>query len=87
MPYFDYDGSVDVDIDDFLTACSSSEINDLIDALEEDGYIKPSQRILDDPKVSAPEQLFEEALDKLHGKWNMLTKEEEQIIMLLANKF
>lgn len=87
MPYFDYDGSIDVDVDDFLSACNRSEINDLIDALEEDGYIKPSQRILDDPKVSVPEQLFEEALDKLHGKWNQLTKEEEQIIMLLANKF
>lgn len=86
MPYFEYDGSVDVDVDDFLSSCDSSDIEEIIDALVEDGHIKPSQ-IIHEPDMSAPEQLFEEALDKLHGKWNRLTKEEEQIIMLLANKF
>lgn len=87
MPYFDYDGSVDIDVDDFLSACSSREINDLIDALEEDGYIKSSQRLTDDPTVSASEQLFEEALNKLHGKWNQLSNSEEEIILTITKRF
>lgn len=87
MPYFDYDGSVDVDVDDFLSACDRHDIEDIIDALEEDGYIKPSQRITESAGLSAPEAIFEEALSKLHGKWNQLTKEEEEIIMIISKRF
>lgn len=86
MPYFNYDGDIDIDVDEFLSACDRSKIEEIIDSLVEDGHIKPSQ-IIYDSRMSAPEQLFEDALVKLHGKWNSLTKEEEQIIMLLANKF
>ena len=88
MPDFDYDGYIDIDVDDFLSACNKRDIDDIIDALIEDGYLKNSDRTIDErSQMSAPEQLFEEALSKLHGKWNQLSKEEEQIIMLLANKF
>lgn len=38
MPEFET--YVDVDIDDFLNACSNRERDDLIDALEEDGWVK-----------------------------------------------
>jgi hypothetical protein len=86
MPYFNYDGDIEVSIDDFLSACDDSDINDIVDALVEDGYIKPSQ-IIHEPSMSAPEQLFEEALDKLHGKWNQLSKSEEEILMTLAKRF
>lgn len=86
MPYFNYDGDIEVSIDDFLSTCDDSDINDIVDALVEDGYIKPSQ-IIHEPNMSAPEQLFEEALDKLHGKWNQLSKSEEDIIMALAKRF
>ena len=86
MPYFNYDGDIEVSIDDFLSTCDDSDINDIVDALVEDGYIKPSQ-IIHEPNMPASEQLFEEALDKLHGKWNQLSKSEEEIIMALAKRF
>lgn len=86
MPYFDYDGDINVDVDDFLSACDRREIEEIIDALVEDCYIKPSQ-IIHKSTISAPEQLFEDALDKLHGKWNQLSKSEEEIIMALAKRF
>ena len=86
MPYFEYDGSVDVDVDDFLSACDRSDIKEIIDALVDDGHIKADQRIVDN-EMSAPEQLFEEAINKLRGKWNRLSKEEEIILMTIANKF
>lgn len=87
MPYFNYDGSVDIDVDDFLSACNRFEIEEIIDALEDDGYIKSSQRAVNNPKVSASEQIFEEALNKLHGKWNQLSKSEEEIILTITKRF
>ena len=38
-------------------------------------------------KPSIPEIEFEEALNKLHQKWNRLSKEDEQIIINIAKKF
>lgn len=87
MPDFDYDGWVSVDIDDFLSACDKHEIEEIIDALEEDGYIKPSQRHSKSDGLPAPEAIFEEALNKLHGKWTRLSKSEEEIIMAIAKRF
>lgn len=87
MPDFDYDGWVSVDIDDFLSACDRHEINEIIDALVEDGHIKPSQRHTEITGVCAPEALYQEALSKLHGKWNMLSKSEEEAIMAIAKRF
>lgn len=87
MPDFDYDGWVSVDVDDFLSACDKYEIEEIIDALEEDGHIKPSQRITRNTGLSAAESIFEEALGKLHGKWNQLSKSEEEILMAIAKRF
>lgn len=87
MPYLDYDGSIDIDVDDFLSACNRREIEELIDALEDSGHIRPSRRVVDNPEVSAPEQLFEEALNKLHGKWNQLSNSEEVIILTITKRF
>jgi len=88
MPDFDYDGSIDIDVDDFLSACSKRDINDIIDALVEDGYLKNINRAIEEhSQMSAPEQLFEQALSKLHGKCNQLSKTEEEIIMTLAKRF
>ena len=86
MPDFDYDGDINVDVDDFLSACDREDIDEIINALVEDGHIKPSQ-IAHDPQMSAPEQLFEGALEKLHGKWNQLSKVEEELILTLAKRF
>lgn len=48
MPTF-YAEDIDVDPDEFVSSCSSSEIEELIDALVEDGHIPrlimPHQRI------------------------------------------
>jgi hypothetical protein len=86
MPYFDYDGDINVDVDEFLSACNRDDIDEIVDALVEDRYIKPSQ-IIHDSKMAAPEQLFEEALNKLHGKWNRISKTEEEIILAITNRF
>ena len=75
---------VDIDVEEYLDECSSTEITEIVDYLIEKKVI-PNQRPLVD--VSAPEQLFEQALAKIHGKWNILTAEEEQAIYNIAKRF
>jgi hypothetical protein len=86
MPTF-YSEDVDIDPSEFLSACSSREKEELIDELIEDGYISKTCRVNVSYNYSVSESLFEEALQKLHGKWNMLTKEEEEAIIKIANRF
>lgn len=87
MPTFYPDvEDMDIDVDDFLNACSSKEIDELVEALIEDGHISKKAK-LSYELYSAPETEFEEALEKLHGKWNTLTSEEEQAILAIAKRF
>jgi hypothetical protein len=93
MPEFFYEGYTDVSVHDFLSNCDSIDITNIIDSLIDDGHIKSSQRLSKTSGssgsngLSAPEQIFEDALDKIHGKWNMLSKDEEEMIMALAKRF
>jgi hypothetical protein len=85
MPKF-YTDDLDIDANEYLSACSTSDIKELIDTLVEDGYIRKSD-ILSETKMSAGEHVYENKLDKLHGKWNRLSKEDEETIIKIADKF
>ena len=85
MPSFNTD-DLDIDADEYLSACSPREIKELINELVEGGYIRKSD-ILSETKMSAGEQVYENKLDKLHGKWNRLSKEDEETIIKIADKF
>jgi hypothetical protein len=74
----------DVEVNDFLEDCDSYEIDNVIDWLKEKGHIKDTHI---DRQVCATELEFIEALDKLCTKWNVLSKEEETMILNLAKKF
>lgn len=79
--------NVEVDIDNVLWSMRDKEKQKLVDDLYEDGFIpKELESELNQP-THAAEAPFVEALDKLKGKYNMLTAEEEQIIIKIANKF
>ena len=79
------DMDVDVDVDEFLDNCSKKEIEEVIDWLKDNDYLKTpvvvqqADNILD---IS-----FKEALNKLQDKRVYLTLEEEQFLINLANKF
>jgi hypothetical protein len=85
MPRF-YADDLDIGADEYLSVCSTSDIKELIDALVKDGYIRKSD-ILSETKMSAGEQVYENKLDKLHGKWNRLSEEDEETIIKIADKF
>jgi len=74
----------DVDVNEFLEDCDTSEIDEVIDWLKENGHIKDTHT---DRQVCAAESEFIEALDKIYTKWNVLSKEEETIILNLAKRF
>lgn len=82
MPY------IDVEIDEFLDSCSKREIQQIINVLIKDGWINKSDTEPEDSKFrGSDEKIYEEALKKLHGKWNVLTKEEEEIILKISKRF
>jgi len=83
MPSFSESVDIDIDAFEYLRECSKDDIDDVIAYLVKKKHI-PSQS---DKDISIPEQLFEEALNKIHGKWNRLTAEEEQMIYRISNKF
>lgn len=88
MPYFDYEGDIHVDVDDFLNACDSKEIKELIQALIDDGHLPNSVSITTGLiGCGVAESEFEDALGKLHGKWSVLSKEEEEVIVKISKRF
>lgn len=89
MPYFDFSTEEYIDVNEFLSECSSKEIEELIDHLIDDGHIHQSavQREFESTNVSVGESFFQDALDKLYNKWNVLSTEEEQLILNIAKRF
>ncbi len=85
MPSF-YVDDVDIDVDEFLSACSEREREDLIKALIEDGYLNKKD-VTPSPVLSVGEEIFEEHLNAIHGKWHRLTPEEEEVIIKIGKKF
>jgi hypothetical protein len=77
MPYFETNpDEIEVDVDDFLSACSSSEIKELVQALKDDGHLDEGD--LDND--------FDIAIRKLSGNSWRLSKEDEETILKIANK-
>jgi hypothetical protein len=86
LPTFHLD-QFDIDAEEFITSCSSTEIKELIQYLIDEEYIKPNSTLDYDTSFSIPEQDFEDALNKLHGKYTTLSTEEEEIIKAIAKRF
>jgi hypothetical protein len=89
MPYFDYEGEIHISVNEFLLAISIREKEELLDKLINDGYlsVKTLTDSLYTKRVCAAESEFEDALNLLHNKWGVLTKEEEEIIIKISKRF
>ena len=76
------DVDVDVDIDDIIYEMSSSERQELVDDLYDDGYIPtPLQKVIE------PDDDFSLACKKLMGQSWRLTKAEEEFIINISKRF
>jgi hypothetical protein len=83
MPSF-YVDDVDIDVDDFLSACSDSERKELIEALVEDGYVK-RESLLNPDKHGAVNE-FDNACAHMIGNSWRLSKEDEDKIIEISKK-
>lgn len=85
MPYFYQESEIEIDVDDFLSKCNSSDIKELIKALREDGHLSDEREVLN--PSSAMEINFERSLDKLHGSYHILGTEDIDTIERIAKRF
>jgi hypothetical protein len=90
MPDFTPD-DIDIDPSEFVDACNKREISELIDALIEDGYIKPEQVSLADtkgiPRVTLADKIYLESLEHLTKCRDLLSIHEENYINNMAAKY
>ena len=86
MPRFDVNEDILVDVDDFLDACDSGDIKELIEALIERGELE-TKDFVNSSRMSAGEKIFEERLSSISGRWNQLTQEEEETILKIGARF
>jgi len=71
---------------EFVMDCNPRDINDLIRVLIDAGLLTKETTELYTKKCSAPEQIFEKYLSKIHGKLLQLTAEEEEAIINIAKR-
>ena len=85
MPYF-YVDDIDISPSEFYSACSRREKEELIDEFKDDGYTIIAPRITQGNTTNNEDE-FAWSLDILKGSKMMLSLEEENMIIELANKF
>lgn len=91
MPTF-YVDELDIEPQEYVETCSYSDIKELIGELVDAGHLPPSIKNMISKKdkkergFHPSEAIYEEAIDKLHGKYIRLTQEEEETIIKIANR-
>ncbi len=85
MPEFDT--YVDVDVDDFVSACNKKEIQELIDTLIEDGHLPQSVSKDYNENRSTLETDFVGKMDQLKEKYYRLSQEDEKTLENLFKKY
>lgn len=86
------DINVDVDIDDFLSSMGDYDRKYLMETLKEEGYIPENINISNDGSISQEnntisDTIFNNSLLSLMDKGWRLTKEDEETIIKIANKY
>ena len=84
MPNFYSEAEVDIDVNEFMDACSRHEIEEVIDYLKETGYLS---HLKNDSNMSLNESEFENNLLAISGNYLNVTKEEEEVISKIAKRF
>jgi hypothetical protein len=85
MPEFET--YVDVDVDEFVSACSKREIKELIVALIDEGHISPSSSEDNNKNIGVLESHFIEQMDGLKEKYYRLSQEDEKTLEDLFKKY
>lgn len=85
MPDFSVE-DLEISPDEFVDSCSKRELKELIDYLVEDGLVQRKYPSAGEVR-GHDENLYEESLLKISGKWNMLSAAESEFISNIAKRF
>lgn len=85
MPSFSVD-DLDIDVDDFLEECSKSELQEVRDWIKDydSDVSSPNSGLVPDGLVHSE---FRGCLEVLNHSYYRLTKEDEELIIKIANKY
>ena len=87
MPTFYEEADFDISVDDFLEECSSFELEEIIDYLEEMGYLKNYKGSEDiSSSMGFLEEEFQEKIQKISEFRHRLTSEEEETIKKISDR-
>lgn len=84
MPYFETE--LEVDVNDFLSSCSSSEIKELIEALQEYGWLV-KEKVTKEESINFMDEEWLNITNKLNTLRLRLSVEEEQTIKDIVNRY
>ena len=87
MPRFYQVAEVDVEIDDFLSSCSSRDINELIEALIEDGYLNADCQTNSTGKKTYLEEEWDQISNKINEIRLRISPEDEELIRNIVKKY
>ena len=93
----EYTAEIDIDPSEFISDCSSSEIDELIETLHEDGHLTEyfklneildpnSYIVIVGPDANLIDIEWSEVMVKLSRNRLMLSNEEEELIKKIANR-
>jgi len=86
MPYFQTEAEVDVEVDEFVSSCSSREIKELIGILQEDGHLSNFQVIPEEKRTIMDDEWLS-CLEKLSMIRLTMSEEDIQTIKQISNKY
>lgn len=84
MPTF-YTDDLDIEVDEFLEKCSSTEIEEVIQWLKDSDYL-PQNVVTSEAEQSFQDAEFDGPLMNLVGKRFKLSVDDERTIMRIVNK-
>lgn len=84
MPTF-YTEDIDIEVDEFLDDCSSTEIQEVIQWLKDSDYL-PHNVATSESQQSFQDEEFDGALMNLVGNRFKLSTEDEKTVMAISNK-
>jgi hypothetical protein len=80
------DVDVSIDVDEFLANCSKSEIESIIDYLIDENIINESSLVSSNSRSIIEDQWIEN-IQKLQSLYLTISKEDEDIIKSIINKY
>jgi len=87
MPYIESYVDVDIDVDDFLEHCSEKELKNVVEWLRDDGRLSNVESSIPDKKLTFLDKEWIDKCQKLVNIRLQLSKEEEELIKKIIEKY